>query len=148
AATRVRTHDRTDVIELEYTASDPQRAQQVVNLIAESFRVLSGAVEQQQAQRRRAFLEDQMARADSVLADAQRALVAFRREHGVHNSEDEAAARQTGLYELEMRREELSAELRTYRSLLAALERPDRSAAAMPGTIAAPGHAATPGGRR
>ncbi len=143
-ATRVRTHDRTDVIVLDYTASDPRRAQQVVNLIAESFRVLSGSVEQQQAHRRRTFLEEQMARADSALADAQRALVAFRREHGVHDSEDEAAARQTGLYELEMRREELSAELRTYRSLLAALERPDRGAAAIPGLISAPGIAANP----
>lgn len=144
AATRVRTHDRTDVIVLDYTASDPHRARQVVNLIAESFRVLSGVAEQQQAQRRRAFLEEQMTRADSALAEAQRALVAFRREQGVHDSEAEAAARQTGLYELEMRREELNAELRTYRSLLSALERPGRGAAAIPGLISAPGVAANP----
>src|SRR5690606_12907775 len=70
-ATRVRTHDRTDVIVLDYTASDPRRAQQVVNLIAESFRVLSGSVEQQQAHRRRTFLGEQMARAGAAPAGAQ-----------------------------------------------------------------------------
>jgi len=113
--------ERTNIVDVEFTATDPVLAQRVVNAVVEEFQATSAREAQQQASRRRAFVEAQLAQTDSLLAEALSALTDFQRREEVYSLEQKFLAQQSGQFSLDIRREELAADLHMLRSLLARL---------------------------
>jgi capsular exopolysaccharide synthesis family protein len=116
-----RPREKTDAVQVEYTAGNPRQAQQVVNATIEVFQAENARAAQQQSRRRRIFLEEQLRTNDSILANAQTALSSFRSREQVYSSREKLAAQQEGLFALQVRREELAADRQIYQSLLAGL---------------------------
>ncbi|MGH8436844.1 MAG: polysaccharide biosynthesis tyrosine autokinase, partial [Pseudomonas sp.] len=115
---RARPRDGTDVVEIDYTSETPELAARVVNTVVDAFRERNINAARQLSRRRRLFLEDQMAQTDSLLAEAQRGLTAFRTRERVYSSSEWLAAQQAGLMDLDVRSEELNANRRMYRGIL------------------------------
>lgn len=125
---RATPRERTDVLDLEYTDPDRHLARAVANTTAAAFQAMNVRASQDQSRRRRIFIEEQLRQADSTLAQAQLALTGFREREQVFSSRDKIAAQQTGLSDLELRREEMEADRRMYQALLNALSRPQAQA--------------------
>lgn len=117
-----RPQEGTDVVMVDYTSTDPALAMRVVNAAVEAFRERNIQAARQLSQRRVAFLEEQMTVYDSLLIDAQETLSDFRSRERVFSSAEWFAAQQTGLMELEIRREELDADRQMYGSILGNLQ--------------------------
>jgi polysaccharide biosynthesis transport protein len=120
----------TDAVAVEYLHHDPIVAQRVVNSIVSVFQQSNARVAQQQSQRRRVFLEQQLQTTDSMMADIQYAMAAFRTRTQVVGSRERQVAQQQGLMDLELRSQELKVERQTYLQLLSLLDRqiePERS---------------------
>lgn len=143
---RVRVRERTDVLDVEYVSTDPVVAQRVVNAAAEAFREVNVRAAQQKSKRRREFVEEQLARSDSVLRDAQLALSAFQSREQVFSSTEKFAQEQQSLLELDVRREDMEAERRTLLSLLATLQRAGASGSneALRALVSSPSLSASP----
>ncbi|OLC07850.1 MAG: hypothetical protein AUH42_02805 [Gemmatimonadetes bacterium 13_1_40CM_70_11] len=119
---RVTLRPHTDIFDVAYVASDPQHAQQVVNRVVEVFRAVNAEEAQRQSRLRREFLETQLRVNDSVLADARRALTAFRRHAGRAGSDQQGPTQQAGIDQLQLQRDQLDADRRMYRSILVSLD--------------------------
>jgi len=118
----VRPRENTDVIDITFMAPDPLRAQDVANRVAQVFQTGNAHAAQQEARRRREFIETQLGFNDSLLTDARAALTAFRAKTP---SLSAGSASANGL---EVRREELEIERRQYTGLLGQLRDSDRVA--------------------
>ena len=138
---RVTPRPRTDVIDVAYAASDPHRAQQVVNQVVQVFRAVSAAEAQRQSRLRREFLQAQLKINDSVLADVRNALTSFRRRAGRVGSGELAARQQAGVEQPQLQREQLDGDRRVYRGLLATLDnaRGEEGRDALRAAVATPG---------
>ena len=117
----VRPRENTDVIDIGFTASDPERAQEVANRVARVFQAANARTAQQEARRRREFIETQLRFNDSLLAEARTTLSAFRAQ-----APGLAAERSAPSSTLEARRQELDVERRQYASLLGQLRDTNR----------------------
>jgi succinoglycan biosynthesis transport protein ExoP len=144
AYVRVRPRLRTDIVDVSYSAPDPQFAQQVVNRVVAIFRSTSAEAAQQQSRRRREFLEGQLKVNDSLLADARQALTAFRQRAGAYGSREALAREQIGLAGVELQRQQLEAERRTDQGLLASLRDSSVSHKALQTALATPGVTVSP----
>lgn len=118
-----RVRDRTDVVDLEFTAHDPHVAQRVVNAVARVFEAQSVESARRESMRRRVFIEEQLHHTDSLLTASLDALSAFRSREQLYTSREKFSAQQAGLMELQLRREETEADRRLYASLLEELVR-------------------------
>jgi len=116
---RTRARDKTDVVDVEYTSSDPVRAQQVVNAFVDEFQQLNAQRAREESRRRREFVAQQLAETEALLEAAQEELSDFRRREQVFSSQQKFAAQQTGLMDLEVRRADLVAQREMYASLAA-----------------------------
>lgn len=116
-----RSRKNTDVIDVSYSTTNPEIAQEVVNTAVTAFQELNAYNTQQQSRRRREFVQEQLEETDSILTAAQLALSSFASNRQVYGSEQKISAEQTGLMDLEMRRGELDADRTMYRSLLSEL---------------------------
>src|SRR5438132_1042369 len=96
ARLRVKPRLNTDIVDVTYSAPDPNVAQHVLNQVVDIFKSASAEDAQQQSTRRREFLESQLKVNDSLLADARQAVTAFRQRAGTYGSR-EALARQQEL---------------------------------------------------
>ena len=136
----------TSIVDVSYTVRRAALAQRVVNTLATVFQSLEAQGAQDQSRRRRIFLDEQLRRTDSLLAESQLALSAFRSRQQVYSSRDKLAAQQVGLLDLETRRIQLDADRDSYRSLLGQLEKGDSTArrAALRSLAANPEVAANP----
>lgn len=133
-----RQRDRTDVVDVSFTAQDPSVARQVVNTVVGVFQSQNAATAQQQSRRRRIFVEAQLNQTDSLLQVAQGRLSDYRTNKQVYGSSDAVvAAEQTGLLNLDMQRSQLVADRSTYQTLLNALAKDDTSAAPRQKTLSA-----------
>src|SRR5256885_1410567 len=65
----VRPRENTDVIDIGFTASDPERAQEVANRVARVFQAANARTAQQEARRRREFIETQLRFNDSLRSE-------------------------------------------------------------------------------
>lgn len=119
---RVTPRQRTDILDVAYVANDPQDAQQVVNHVVVVFRAVSAEQAQRESRLRRVFLETQLKVNDSLLADARRALTAFRQHAGRAGPGPQTATQQAGIDQLQFQREQFEADRRMYRSILASLD--------------------------
>ncbi|TVR60854.1 MAG: polysaccharide biosynthesis tyrosine autokinase [Gemmatimonadales bacterium] len=136
----------TNVVDVHYTASDPEEAQRVVNRAVMVFRERSTRDARSESQRRRVFLEEQLAQADTSLQFAQASLTEFRSREQVVSSQAQGTAEQTGLMNIEMRREELRADRDMYRSILGTLANatPGEMGERLQAIVASPEVAANP----
>ena len=112
----------TDVIDLSYTAGDPNTAQRVVNTTARAFESMNVLGARAKSRRRREFLADQLSQTDSMLALAQAQLSTFRSRQLLANSRDKLAALQQQYMTIEMRQAELQADRNNFGSLMKRLK--------------------------
>lgn len=124
---RVKRRLGTDIVDVAYSASDPQVAQRVVNRTVDVFQNTSAEAAQGQSRRRREFLEEQLKVSDSVLADAREALTAFYRRAG-YGAREGMVREQIGMAGLELDRQQLQAERRNLQDLVNGLRDGDAAA--------------------
>jgi succinoglycan biosynthesis transport protein ExoP len=122
----VKPRENTDVIDISFTASDPKRAQEVANRVAQVSRAADMEAAQQEARRRREFIETQLKFNDSLLTAARAALTAFRAQQpalAANRTTDPSGLSPDapGPGSLEARRQELDVERRQYATLLGQL---------------------------
>ncbi|HKV49581.1 MAG TPA: polysaccharide biosynthesis tyrosine autokinase [Gemmatimonadaceae bacterium] len=121
-----RQRDRTDVVDVSFTAQDPSVAREIVNTVVDVFQSQNAASAQQQSRRRRIFVEAQLHQTDSLLQVAQGRLSDYRTSKKVYGSSDAVvAAEQTGLLNLDVQRAQLVADRSTYQTLLKELAKDD-----------------------
>ncbi len=116
-----RPQEKTDAVRVEYTSTDPQLAQRIVNAAVVVFQEANARAAQQASRRRRIFLAKQLETTDSMLSSAQLALSNFRSRERVFSSREKFASRQEGLMTLQVRREELAADRQLFQSMAAGL---------------------------
>jgi tyrosine-protein kinase Etk/Wzc len=138
ASVRAVPRERTNVVDVDFTAADPALAQRVANALVTEFQAANALEAKRQAQRRRAFVEEQLAQTDSALGAARLALSDFQRREEVYSSQQKFAAQQAGSMELEMRREELDADRRMLQLLLARMGGPDASSRGLRTLVSTP----------
>jgi tyrosine-protein kinase Etk/Wzc len=100
----------------------------------------SGA--QQASRRRRIFLEEQMKQTDAMLESAMAQYSSYRSGQQVFSSKEKATAQQAGIVDLDMRRADLDAQRRTYKSLLSQAQRGNVDG--LQALVSSPGIAANP----
>ena len=133
---------KTDIIDLQYTSNKPRYSQRVANAMALTFQAYNASGAQQQSRRRRIFLEEQMKQTNEMLQSAMAQYSAYRSGNQVFSSKEKATAQQAGIVELDIRRADLDAQRRTYRSLLAQVQRTGGDG--LQALVASPGIAANP----
>jgi capsular exopolysaccharide synthesis family protein len=126
---RAESREKTDVIDVHYTANDPHAAQRVVNTTVRVFQASNTTAAQQRSARRRRFIESHVKRTDTLLVQAELALNAFRSRERLYSSQERLLAQQSDLTGLKIRRGELAADRQMYQNLLTSLEQPDRNVA-------------------
>ena len=117
----------TDIIDVKYVDTDPARAQQFANQLARLFQAANGNSAQEQARRRREFLDEQLRVTDSMLARAEAGLSAFRGTQQLGSSSDDLAAQQVSSATRQTRRGELVADRLVLAALLQRLKGTDGS---------------------
>ncbi|HEU4641439.1 MAG TPA: polysaccharide biosynthesis tyrosine autokinase, partial [Gemmatimonadaceae bacterium] len=115
----------TDVIDITYSDPDAHRAQRVVNKLADVFQTRNAYDAQRVARLRRQLLEREIRENDSLLANAESALIAFRTRSRLFSSHQELGELQHDLLQSDMQYEQLKSERDVYASLL---DRVDRDA--------------------
>jgi capsular exopolysaccharide synthesis family protein len=119
---------QTNIIDISYSAEDASTAVRVVNRVATLYQATNTRMAQQQLHRRRIFIEDQLARTDAQLAEADRALSTFRNQQQAYSSQEKFKSQQSVLVALDVRREELDGDRKMARSLLKKFETGDAAA--------------------
>lgn len=94
--TRIEYSRRDGIISLEFDDTDPVRAAKVANDYVNELKVLTSSMALTEAQRRRAFFEDQLNKAKKTLAEAQAALQGSGFDSGALRAEPRAAAEEYG----------------------------------------------------
>lgn len=100
----------TTLIDITYAAASPATAMYVANRVARAYQAVNAHMAQEQVRRRRIFIEQQLARYDSLLAQAQNALSTFRTQQQAYSSQEKFDARQTGLRDLQSQEQQLDNE--------------------------------------
>jgi polysaccharide biosynthesis transport protein len=108
----------TDVIDVRYVDADPAQAQKFANHLARLFQAANGHSAQEQARRRREFLDEQLRVTDSLLHAAEKGLSTFRSRQQMGSSRDNLSAEQASAATLETRRADLLADRRVFSTLL------------------------------
>lgn len=142
-----RVRERTDVIDVTYTAPDPALAQRVVNAAVEVFQTMNASGAKQESIRRRQFVAQQLDKVNLLLADARQAHNAFREREKVYSSQDKFKAQQLDLGNIDVRRQQLMADRGTYARLLDELQQSrssEPSAERLSALAASPGIADNP----
>lgn len=109
----------SNIIDIEYVDESRETAVTLANQTVVAFQLVNARNSQQQSRRRREFIEEQLVRNDVQLAEAERALNAFRTSQA-------ATVRSPGdLAAVEIRRQELAGERKLASKLLAGIRQPD-----------------------
>jgi tyrosine-protein kinase Etk/Wzc len=137
-----RERDKTDIIDVYYSAQDPRVAQRVANAVVRVFQDYSAQTAKQESQLRRQFIAAQLEKTELLLSDARAAYNAFRSKERVFSSQDKFRAQQADLTNIDLHRQELLADRGTYASVLDELQRAPSSG---PSTDKLSALAATPG---
>lgn len=147
AAMQARPRERTDVVDVTFTTTDPVVAQRVANATIQVFQQQSTAAARQASVRRRQFIGQQLAKVELLHSEAQLAYNGFRSRARVFSSQDRFRTQQADLTSLEIRRQDLDGERRTYAALLdslASAARGGNSAARLVALMGSPGIAGNP----
>lgn len=138
--------ERTDVIDVSYSATDPEVATRLANAAVREFQSMSAQTAKQESVLRRQFIAQQLDKTEALLADARSAHNAFRNREKVYSSQDKFRAQQSDLSAIELKRQELVADRATYSSLLNELQSGKGGATAdrLSALAASPGIATNP----
>lgn len=109
----------TDVIDVKFLNPDPALAQQFANQLVRSFRAANGHSAQEQARRRREFLDDQLRVTDSLLFRAEAGLSQFRSSQQMGSSRDNLSTEQANTAALLTQQAQLQADRRVFAAWLA-----------------------------
>src|SRR5262249_35608364 len=118
---QARPRELTNVVDIAYTAFDPDLAQRVADASAESFQRLNAESAQQASKRRSLLLEEQLRSTDSLLAAAQYQLSEFRKNVNAFSPREKFKSTEEGLAGMRLRREDLAQERRLYDQMYRAL---------------------------
>jgi succinoglycan biosynthesis transport protein ExoP len=113
---------QTTLIDITYTADDRLTAKRIVNSVARAYQAVDTRLAQQQLRRKRLFVEEQLARTDAQLAEADRALSTFRTKQQAYSSQDKFKSQQEALASFDVRREDLDGNRKMATSLLRKFE--------------------------
>lgn len=142
---RANIREDTDIADISFTSTDPVLAQRAVNAVSTALQTVNIRSSQQGARARREFIEDQLRKSDSVLANQRAQLSAFRSSTQAFSSRDKIASEQQSLSAIEMRRGELEADRQVFQSLLAhAMTAKPGETNGLKALVSAPGIAANP----
>lgn len=117
-----RPRDRTDIIDVSYTAPNPVLAQRIANAAVNAFQAHSAQTAKQESVLRRQFIAQQLEKTETLLTDARNGFNDFRSRERVFSSQDKLKAQQSDLSSIDLRRQELAADRGTYITLLKELE--------------------------
>lgn len=117
---------RTNLVDIVVTGYDPVVTERIANSSAGLYRLHSSRKSRSEAERRRKFVEEQLREGEALLAATQDRLTEHRKREELFSTRGQLVAGQAERNELELRRAELDAEMRTYRSLLSELQRSGR----------------------
>lgn len=129
----------TDIIDIDFQSKDRMLAERTVNAFATAYQQYNTRSARDQSRRKRVFVQEQLARTDSMYVQAQSALNDFRTMRQVYSSHDKSVAQQQAQLTLESAISELDADQRMYRTLAANLLTPNRSTDALETLISSPG---------
>jgi len=135
----VRPRMSTDIIDVRYRATDPFLAREVANKVVEVFRDTDADMARQISRTRREFLESQLGKTEADLEQTRKALAEFRTNARAYSARDRFASREAGMSALELRREDLDAQRRLYRTLLARLANPGGAGEGVSALLSSPG---------
>ncbi|MEP6506732.1 MAG: polysaccharide biosynthesis tyrosine autokinase [Gemmatimonadales bacterium] len=136
---------KTDVIDINFTSTDPRYSQHIINAYALTFKEHNAEGAQQASRRRRIFLEEQLHQTDAMLERAMSAYSAYRSGQKVFSSKEKASAEQTGIVNVDIRRADLNAQRSTYEALLSQAQKsPEGAESALKALVSSPGIAANP----
>ena len=124
-----REREHTDIIDVSYTAADPQLAQRVANAAVHVFQDYSAETARQQSRLRRQFIATQLEKTEALLAEARAAHNAFRSREKVYSSQEKFKSQQADLMSIDLRRQELVTDRGTYLAVLNELQSLRNSAA-------------------
>jgi polysaccharide biosynthesis transport protein len=143
---RVQPVEQTDAVVVTFTHRDPELARRIANALVQTFSETTVRAAQNRSLRRRTFLEEQLAYVDAQLGEVQMALTSFRSGRQVYSARDRMMAQQQGLFDLEIRRQELATDLRMYQMLVATLTGSPREAemGTLRALVSSPGLASNP----
>lgn len=129
----------TDVISVQFTSPDPDLARLVTDRVVQIFREVDADMARQQSRARRVFLESQLEQSEADVAAARKSLADFRARERAYSARDRFASQEAGLSALQVRREDLDAQRRLYRTLLDRLSRPGQSDDGLSALLSSPG---------
>jgi Mrp family chromosome partitioning ATPase/uncharacterized protein involved in exopolysaccharide biosynthesis len=109
---------RTDVLNVRYVDTYPKRAKSVANQLVRTFYAFTVNSSQEEARRRRIFLERQLQQTEQQVARAQTGLIGFRTQRRLATSTDKLTRQQSELVGL---RNELEADRRVFSGILSRL---------------------------
>ncbi len=136
---------KTDIIDVQFVSGEPHYSQRIANAMALTFQEHNTSGAQQASRRRRIFLEEQMKQTDAMLQSAMNAFSSYRSGQQVFSSKEKATAQQAGIVNLDLRRADLDAQRRTFKSLLAQTQRSAQGGeGGLQALVSAPGIAANP----
>ncbi|HET6449833.1 MAG TPA: polysaccharide biosynthesis tyrosine autokinase [Spirochaetia bacterium] len=119
---RVEAVRNTNLIAVSYRSADPAQAARVVNTLARVFTERNQKLNQEELASTGAFLESQLSRQKQALAEAEQAVLDFKKRHGSFSLEEEAQALVSAQVQLEARRRELDADLSGARAVRSDLQ--------------------------
>ena len=117
-----REREKTDIIDVYYTAADPLLAQRIANAAVRVFQDYSAETARLQSRLRRQFIATQLQKTEGLLADARAAHNAFRSREKVYSSQEKFRSQQADLSSIDLRRQELVTDRGTYVAVLNELQ--------------------------
>jgi len=128
--------ENTDVVDVTFRSTSPLLAQQVVNTLANVYQASNISAGAQAARLRREFVAQQLRQNDSLLTEARAALSAFRSRQQTYSARDQFTQEKSELTTLDLKRQEVEADQKLYRSVLARIQGgPDKGMAQDIGTL-------------
>ncbi len=103
----VRARGQSSLTEINYASPDPGLARRVVNRAALAFQAIAAQSVQQQVRRRRAFIEEQIARVDSQTTAAAAALSGFRTRVQAFSAAEKFTGQERDLLDLQTKERDL-----------------------------------------
>ncbi|HEV2147378.1 MAG TPA: polysaccharide biosynthesis tyrosine autokinase [Longimicrobiaceae bacterium] len=124
-AVRPASREGTNVVDVVVNGYDSIIPKKVANTTAEYYKQFSSRRSREQARLRRQFVMNQLAVAESLLTVTQAQLTEYRKREQLFSAKTEATMQAAGRGELEVRRAEMEAERKIFRSTLAELAQAD-----------------------
>lgn len=115
---RVWVREGTNILDIVVTGYDPQITRKVADVTAAEYREYTGMRSREEAERRRQYLEEQLATTEELLRQTQDELTVYRQREGLYSAQSQAEADQGSLSELDLREADLLAERQMAQSLL------------------------------